>query len=536
MVLDGRLPMQRPIAMSEAARRQGIQPEMPKTLLEQCPSLLLRSRSLTLEMAAHQALLEAAKSFSPRLEEISSGTLIMDLAGMGKLFERPEALARKLAQQIKALGLVARIAIASNSDAARAAARGKTGIIVIPPGREAEVLGPLPLSVLDPPPEILETLERWGIRDFQGLAALPTAELSERLGQEGVRLQALARGNFLRPLIGREPPPEFNEQMELEYPVEELEPLAFILNRLLGSLCERLSAYSVAAQQIDLHLDLQPLGIAIVRDDPEPAKRATSCGPWRQPWGRGVGNPSEPRRGDIRSGVPDVAPPGLGNLKRDPSPMASAMGHTMSPAPRAPREPQSGYEKIIPLPVPTRDPKLLLNLLRMQLEADPPSAPIVKAALKATPASPRVAQGGLFAPPAPDPEKFEITLARIAGLVGQQNVGSPRLLDSHRPGSFEMRPFAFLPAQGFADSRTTDVRTVIPSPSLSSRAKRGISLCPLRVNSARNLALKTGAGRDSSSPTAPRNDRLKGSSRNMRKSAALKGGATTAPAAHATGS
>ena len=73
VVLDGRLPMQRPIAMSEAARRQGIQPEMPKTLLDQCPSLLLRSRSLTLEMTAHQALLEAAKSFSPRLEEILGG-------------------------------------------------------------------------------------------------------------------------------------------------------------------------------------------------------------------------------------------------------------------------------------------------------------------------------------------------------------------------------------------------------------------------------------------------------------------------------
>ena len=397
--------MQRPIAMSEAARRQGIQPEMPKTLLDQCPSLLLRSRSLTLEMTAHQALLEAAKSFSPRLEEISSDTLIMDLAGMDKLFERPEALARKLAQQIKALGLVARIAIASNSDAARAAARGKPEITVISPGREAEVLGALSLSVLDPPPEILATLERWGIRDFQGLAALPTAELSERLGQEGVRLQALARGNFLRPLIGRELPPEFNEQMELEYPIEELEPLAFILNRLLGSLCERLNAYSVAAQQIDLYLDLEPH--------------------------------------ECSTGVrPAVAGASRSRTVRGQDAHATAGG--------TPALQRSQYEKIISLPVPTRDPKLLLNLLRMQLEADPPAAPIIKVALKAAPASPRVAQGGLFAPPVPDPEKFEITLARIAGLVGQQNVGSPRLLDSHRPESFEMRPFAFLPAIGSA--------------------------------------------------------------------------------------
>ena len=104
----------------------------------------------------------------------------------------------------------------------------------------------------------------------------------------------------------------------------------------------------------------------------------------------------------------------------------------------------SSYEKRIPLPVPTRDAKLLLNLLRIRLETDPPCAPILKVTLKVTPASPRVAQGGLFAPLAPDPEKLEITLARIAGLVGQENVGSPRLIDSHRPGTFEMRPFAFL--------------------------------------------------------------------------------------------
>ena len=130
--------------------------------------------------------------------------------------------------------MAARIAVASNRDAALAAARGKAGITVIPPGREAEVLGPLPLAALDAPAEILDTLERWGIRDFSGLAALPTGELSERLGQTGVELQALARGKSVHPLIGAEPQPEFLEQMELEYPVQELEPLAFILNRLLG--------------------------------------------------------------------------------------------------------------------------------------------------------------------------------------------------------------------------------------------------------------------------------------------------------------
>ena len=56
VVLDGHAPVQRPIAMNEYARQKGVQTEIPKTLLEQCPSLLLRPRSYDLEMAAHQAL------------------------------------------------------------------------------------------------------------------------------------------------------------------------------------------------------------------------------------------------------------------------------------------------------------------------------------------------------------------------------------------------------------------------------------------------------------------------------------------------
>jgi protein ImuB len=52
-----------------------------------------------------------------------------------------------------------------------------------------------------------------------------------------------------------------------------------------------------------------------------------------------------------------------------------------------------------------------------------------------------VMQGGLFLPLAPDPEKLEVTLARIAGVVGKERVGSPELEDSHRPDAFRMSCF-----------------------------------------------------------------------------------------------
>jgi protein ImuB len=82
-----------------------------------------------------------------------------------------------------------------------------------------------------------------------------------------------------------------------------------------------------------------------------------------------------------------------------------------------------------------------LKLLVLQWQADPPPAPIVKINLAAEAALPRVSQGALFSPICPDPEKVELTVARLAKLVGPSNLGSPELLDTHRPESFQMRRF-----------------------------------------------------------------------------------------------
>lgn len=99
------------------------------------------------------------------------------------------------------------------------------------------------------------------------------------------------------------------------------------------------------------------------------------------------------------------------------------------------------FERRLSLPVPLRDSMALLKLLRLDLEAHPPQAPVTAVSLRATPAQPRVTQNSLFIPPAPEPQKLELTLARIAKLAGEGNAGSPALMDTHRPGAFEVRPF-----------------------------------------------------------------------------------------------
>lgn len=88
------------------------------------------------------------------------------------------------------------------------------------------------------------------------------------------------------------------------------------------------------------------------------------------------------------------------------------------------------------------DAKVFLKLLQLDLQAHPPGAPIVKIRLSAEPARPRSLQSGLFQPVFPEPEKLELTLARIEGIVGEGRVGSVELLDTHREGGFAMRHFA----------------------------------------------------------------------------------------------
>ena len=102
------------------------------------------------------------------------------------------------------------------------------------------------------------------------------------------------------------------------------------------------------------------------------------------------------------------------------------------------------FERLLRLPFPTRDHKVLLKLMMLDIEAHPPDSAVVSVVVKAEPAKPRISQKGMFQPLGPEPEKLEITMARIAKLVGSNNIGSPVLLDTHRPAAFGLKPFGVL--------------------------------------------------------------------------------------------
>jgi len=472
-VVEGAPPLVRVVAVNEWAAQAGVEPGMTRLQAEERlgngPTLsrpkagrdkggaatpaeggraTLRVRSAEREAAAHAALLDCACGFSPRVEATAPDTALLDLAGLERICGPPAKIARDVARRCSELGLEASVAVGSNPDAALLAARGFPGVTVIPPGQEAERLGGLPIDVLLPmhspqscsraaaqtqlpiadcrlpiagagqseilnlQSEIFATLERWGIRNLRALAALPEVAVSERLGQEGLRLQKLARGATSRPLLAMEPPLTFEEAIELDYPVGELEPLSFLLNRMLEQLCARLAARALAANEVKVRLELD-CGIAELRN----------C--------------------RIEDGRQISAIPQSGN---------SAV-----------------HERTLRLPVPMLEAKVFLKLLQLDLQGNPPGAPVAKIWLSATPAEPRRAQDGLFLPAAPDAERLEVTLAKIKRVVGrpmadgrwsmagdqkkppaasgkpqgsEERVGSPELLDTHQSDAFTMKKFA----------------------------------------------------------------------------------------------
>jgi protein ImuB len=195
--------------------------------------------------------------FSPVVEQTAPDTVTLDASGLDRLWGFPQDVAAAMARRAAEIRVKVNIALAANPDAAICAARGFAGVSIVPEGDEAKFLGPLPLAGLAPSPELLETLERWGIRRFRDLAALPPLGIAERLGPEGLRLRELARGEAERKLVPLDPPLEFEDQIELEYPVELLEPLAFLLARLLNGLAARLATRALATDELRLRLKLE---------------------------------------------------------------------------------------------------------------------------------------------------------------------------------------------------------------------------------------------------------------------------------------
>jgi hypothetical protein len=263
---------------------------------------------------------------------------------------------------------------------------------------------------------LLDTLRRWGIRTFGELAALPAGAVYERLGARGVLWQRLARGEDSTPLVPWVPEDPFESALELDWPIEGLEPLSFVLGRLFEPLSERLERADRGAAILHTHLRL--------------------------------------------------------------------VNKTV-------------HARMLQLPSPIRDAKTLRTLVLLDLETNPPSAAIDHVRVLVEPTPGRVTQWALFERAQPSPEQVSTLLARLRALMGDSHVGSPRLVDSWKPGAFDMAPFAPDASTASSGAATKDK----PAPAASAFALHA-STFALRA-SADKTADKPGASAAPRAPAAP---------------------------------
>ena len=202
---------------------------------------------------------------------------------------------------------------------------------------------------------------RWGIRTLGEFGALPAADLSSRLGPQALAWQAFARGEDAVPLVPTLPAERFESSLELDWPIEGLEPLSFVLTRLL-----------------------EPLSVRLERRD-----RGTAI-----------------LHLELRLVTKEV------------------------------------HARHLQLPSPIRDVRTLRTLLLLDLDSHPPPAAIDCVTIQIDPTPGRVVQHTLFTRAQPTPEQLSTLVARLNALMGQDRIGAPATVDSHRPGAFEMKPFA----------------------------------------------------------------------------------------------
>jgi len=259
--LGGRAPL---LGLTRAARLAGACLGMTVTqALAIVPSLRVMQARQADGDAAQAALQDLGLSFAPRIEA-ESGRVFFQVGDLGSLYPNEQAVAQAIQTRATQLELAVRVAIASSKGLARVGTRA--GEIVILPGMAAAAktkLAGLPLTVFDLDEEMRQILQQWGIKTVGELASLPGPEVTLRLGATGAHLHRLANGIDAEPFLPQPPADAIEEGTEVDYTIESLEPLSFLLRGLLDRVLQRLACRSLACAGLILRLSLSPRGFDV---------------------------------------------------------------------------------------------------------------------------------------------------------------------------------------------------------------------------------------------------------------------------------
>jgi impB/mucB/samB family len=247
------------------------------------------------DRAAAERAFEALEAFSPSLAgsgdptDAAFGLFEVGIDGLGPLWGLEPVLVERLGAALVAAlpgggELRPRVGISGTRFAATiAAVHARPGTpILVPPGDEATFLAPRSSGLLTTDADIRARLTRFGLRRVGMVAELPRSALIARFGEEGARLHARARGEETDPFRARRAPERLALGLPIEPPAEELEPLRFVLHRLVAALAAQLTGRGLAADRaqliVELDLAFAPTGtpprIEVEQRFPEPTADA----------------------------------------------------------------------------------------------------------------------------------------------------------------------------------------------------------------------------------------------------------------------
>jgi protein ImuB len=279
------------VDFSRAAGRQGVRRGQP---LGTAHKLVSEARFLPADGAHYQrrfaAAIEALGAFTPAIEASDEpaapgfGRILLGIEGLHLLWGDEPVLAGRLLEVAgRLLPGRPRVGIGNTRFGAQVAAvvgaSGGGGLERIEAGgaaAEAAYLAPLPVGLLPADDAVRERLRVFGLGRIGELAAISRSAVVARFGEPGGLLHDLARGLDGRPLRPRVPVERLRAEAQLEPPIDELEPLRFVLRRLCGALCAQLSARGAGAGLAVLELELEgvPRRLRLEQPLPEPSAAA----------------------------------------------------------------------------------------------------------------------------------------------------------------------------------------------------------------------------------------------------------------------
>jgi protein ImuB len=252
---DGR----RVVAVSATARAAGVRRGMRRRRARECcPELELLDVDDARDAREFEPVALAAETVVAGLEITRPGLLLLPAGGASRYHGSDVALAEALvARVVESTGHEAQVGVADGILAAVLAARSSSSV---PPGESAAFLAARPagdlVHVATRPDvavavtDLVQLLDRLGVRTLGALAALPAATVEGRFGETGAWAHRLARGEDLRPPSRRRVEPDVAVATELDPPAERVDVATFAARRLAEDLHDQLVTRSLVAGRL----------------------------------------------------------------------------------------------------------------------------------------------------------------------------------------------------------------------------------------------------------------------------------------------